>query len=135
MVNEERAKKLWEDVHGNKEWAKDCFGTWMHRDAWSNESVIKRMPGDSKRYDFSWNVDHIRPKSDFDNELDSNFFNNYEPMQRLNNNQKADNYPHFEVGGVRFKVFKQEEYYGYGIKNELSGTKVDWKSVQGRYYE
>jgi hypothetical protein len=58
---------------------------------------MKKTPGDSKSYDISWNVDHIRPPSDFDNEHNSNFFNNYEPMQRLNNNQKADNYPHFEV--------------------------------------
>lgn len=134
MVTEEVARKLWKDVFGNKEWAQDCFGTWMHRDAWSNKPVNKKRPGQSKIYDYSWNVDHIRPKSDFANEHDSNFYNNYEPMHRLNNESKADDYPHFVVKEKKYKVFKQNGYNGYGIKNS-NGDAIDWKSVQGRHYQ
>lgn len=133
MIDESVAQKLWKDVFGNKEWALDCFGTWMNRDAWSNEAVMLRKPGNQKDYDYSWNVDHIRPKSDFDNESDSDFNNNYEPMHRQNNTEKSDHYPHFTIGDKKFKVFKQS-YEGYGIIDVENDTKIDWKSKQKRSY-
>ncbi|RLA81527.1 MAG: hypothetical protein DRG78_09085 [Epsilonproteobacteria bacterium] len=135
MVTEEKAKKLWKDVFGDVEWAQDCFGYWMHRDAWSNEAVMMLKPGRNKKYDYSWNVDHIRPKSDFGNDHDSNFYNNYEPMQRLNNDAKSNDYPHFKINNKSYKVFKQSGYNGYGIIDDESNRPIDWKSVQGRHYE
>lgn len=134
MVDEKTAKKLWKDVFGDVEWAQDCFGTPIYRDAWSNEAVMMYWPGTDKKYDFSWNVDHIRPKSDFINEEDSHFFNNYEPLHRQNNSEKADSYPHFEIRGKKYKVFKQKDYYGYGIIDVDQNIAIDWKSAQERYY-
>lgn len=134
MITRELAKQLWNDVFGNEEWAKDCFGVWMHRDAWSNEAVVLLKPGNTERYDYSWNVDHIRPKSDFENPNEADFFNNYEPMHRQNNSEKADNYPHFEIDGNKYKVFKQNGYYGYGIIDVSTNKKIDWKSRENNYY-
>ncbi len=135
MLDKNTAEKLWKDVFGNVEWATDCFGTTMHRDAWSNEPVMLLKPGNNRKYDYSWNIDHIRPKSDFPKESDADFFNNFEPMHRLNNGAKSDNYPHFEIDGKKYKVFKQEQYYGYGIISVAENKKVDWKSVQNRHYK
>jgi len=134
MITKEIASKLWKDIFGNKEWAQDCFGTWMHRDAWSNIAVSLLKPGDTRKYDYSWNVDHIRPKSDFNNESEADFFNNYEPMHRQNNTKKFDNYPHFDIDGKQYKVFKQSNYYGYGIVDVAKNQKIDWKSTQNRHY-
>lgn len=134
MLDKKVADKLWKDVFGNVEWARDCFGSWMNRDAWSNEEIMMVRPGNSKEYDYSWNIDHIRPKSDFLNESDSNFYNNYEPMHRLNNDQKSNNYPHFSINNKDYKVFKQKDYYGYGIIDISSDSKIDWKSMQNRHY-
>ena len=134
MITKEIANELWKDVFGDKEWSQDCFGTWMHRDAWSNIAITMQMPGDTKKYDFSWNVDHLRPKSDFNTESDSDFYNNFEPMHRQNNSEKTDNYPHFTLKDKNYKVFKQSEYYGYGIIDESKNKKIDWKSVQNKHY-
>ena len=134
MITKEIANKLWKDVFGDEEWSQDCFGTWMHRDAWSNIAVMLQKPGNTKKYDYSWNVDHLRPKSDFNNESDSNFYNNFEPMHRQNNSEKTDNYPHFTLDDNKYKVFKQSEYYGYGIIDESKNMKIDWKSVQNNHY-
>ena len=38
-IDKETAIKLWNDVFGNVHFAQDCFGTWMCRDAYSNECV------------------------------------------------------------------------------------------------
>lgn len=134
MINKYVAEKLWKDVFGNKEWAQDCFGIWMHRDAWSNEKVMKTRPGNNKSFDYSWNVDHIRPRSSFKGENDCDFYNNYEPMHRTNNQKKADNYPIFTIEDIKYQIFKQNDYFGYGIRDLESGKAIDWKSVQGRKY-
>lgn len=83
MIDKWTADKLWIDVFGAQEWAKDCFGTWIHKDA--------------------WNIDHIRPKSDFLNEFYSDFYNNYEPMHRQIDISKSDNYPQFEVNDKKIR--------------------------------
>ncbi|MBU1142956.1 MAG: hypothetical protein KKH92_04840 [Firmicutes bacterium] len=135
MIDKNVANKLWEDVFGKLEWAQDCFGTWVHKDAWSNEEVKMLRPGNDKKYDYSWNVDHIRPKSDFKNETDSDFYNNYEPMHRLNNEKKSDNYPEFSIEKKNYKVFKHDAFYGYGILDLATNTKIDWKSKQNKSYK
>lgn len=38
----------------------------------------KRPGGDGKSYSYGWEIDHIRPKSDFKNESDAHIYNNYE---------------------------------------------------------
>ena len=128
------AMKLWVDVFGSEEWAQDCFGTWMHKDAYSNQPVMKIRPGYSKEYDYSWNVDHIRPTASYENPNDSHFMNNYEPMHRQNNVEKSDDYEHFNIEGKKYVVFKQDGYNGYGIRNVQTGKDIDWKSKQKRNY-
>jgi hypothetical protein len=128
------AKKLWKDVFGNREWAQDCFGTWMHRDAHSNDVVSKIKPGDSKSYDYSWNVDHIRPKSNYADESEADDWNNYEPMHRQNNLAKGDNYPYFTIDGRKYQVVKNT-YGGYGIADVQTGRRIDWKAIQNRHYK
>lgn len=126
MTYDENAKKIWKAVFGDKEWAQDCFGTWMHRDAHSKEEVLKLRPGNSKKYDYSWNIDHIKPKASFLNESNADFFLNYEPMHRLNNLAKADNENEFQINGHEYKIVKLEN--GYGIIDVESGERVDWKA-------
>ena len=131
-VNKDLAMKLWRDVYGNVNYARDCFGTWMYKEAYSNEPVVmKDHQGTGKSYDYSWNVDHIRPKASFSKESDADFLNNYEPMHRQNNLAKSDNYPQFEVNGKKYRVVSNP-YGGYGIINS-NGVRVDWKK-DGRYY-
>ena len=131
-VDKELAMKLWNDVYGSVRFAQDCFGTWMCRDAYSNEVVSMRDHlGGSKYYDYSWNVDHIRPKASYSNENDADDMNNLEPMHRQNNLAKSDNYPHFEISDKKYQVVRNAKG-GYGIVNS-SGIRIDWKK-NGRYY-
>ncbi len=132
MVDKELAMKLWRDVYGDKKYAQDCFGTWMCRDAYSNEVVSMRdHEGGSEYYDYSWNVDYIRPKASYSNENDADDWNNFEPMHRQNNLQKSDNYPHFEIKGEKYQVVRNANG-GYGITNS-NDVRIDWKK-NGRYY-
>ena len=131
-IDKQTALKIWDDVFGNVRFAQDCFGTWMCRDAYSNECVSMLDPkGSGKKYDYSWNLDHIRPKASFAKETDADFFNNLEPMHRQNNLEKSDNYPHFKIDGSQYKVVSNEKG-GYGIVNSF-GRRIDWKK-DGRYY-
>lgn len=132
-VTVEVAMKLWSDVYGAVKWARDCFGTLMYKDAYSNEAVIMIWPEDGKKYDMSWNVDHIRPKSDFDNQNDADFWNNYEPMHRLNNQEKSDNYPDFKVREKSYQVVRCTGFYGYGIKIS-NDNRIDWKAKYNKHY-
>ncbi len=131
-IDKEIAMKLWKDVFGNARFAQDCFGAWMCRDAYSNECVSMLDPnGSGKKYDYSWNIDHIRPKSSFQNENDADFFNNFEPMHRQNNLEKSDNYPHFTIDDKQYAVVKNNNG-GYGIVDSF-GRRIDWKK-DGRHY-
>ena len=74
VIDKEFAMKLWQRIYGNDKFAMDCFGTWMCRDAYSNECVSMRDHfGSNKYYDYSWNIDHIRPKASFSSESDADF--------------------------------------------------------------
>lgn len=134
MTIDEIAKKLWSDVFGDEEWAKDPFGRWMHRDAQSNVAVYKNIPGLDGSRDCSWNIDHIRPISSFKNEDDAESFNNYEPMHRLSNLEKSDDYHYFHVLGKRYKVVAFEGWRCYGIVDLDTASRVDWKGKQNRNY-
>lgn len=132
-VDKDLAMKLWKDVFGDKRFAQDCFGTWMCRDAYSNEAVsMKDRLGSSKYYDYSWNVDHIRPKASYRNENDADDWNNFEPMHRQNNLAKSDDYPHFKIDGKQYRVVVNSNG-GYGIVDS-NGNRVDWKK-DGSHYQ
>lgn len=131
-IDKDLAMKLWKDIFGNVRYAQDCFGTWMCRDAYSNEAVsMKDHLGGSKYYDYSWNVDHIRPKASYSNENEADDLNNFEPMHRQNNLQKSDNFPHFVVNDKQYHVVRNDNG-GYGI-TDSKGRRVDWKK-DGRHY-
>ncbi len=131
-IDHELAMIFWNDIFGNVKFAQDCFGTWMCKEAYSNEAVLmKDHSGGDKYYDYSWNIDHIRPKSSFHDENNADSFNNLEPMHRQNNLEKSDNYPNFKINNKYYKVVKSE--FGYGIVNS-NGKRIDWKK-DGRHYE
>lgn len=137
-VDKNVAMKVWKDIFGDKEWASDCFGNVMCIFGYGNDKYLTKGPGADKTYDYSWNVDHIRPKSNFENESDADFYNNYEPVHRLNNSEKSDDFPHFEVNGNKYMVVRcdipsKENRGGYGIVDS-NGNRVDWKGKQNRYY-
>ena len=106
-IDKELALKLWNIIYGDKRFVQDCFGTWICRDAYSNEVVSMRdHEGGSKFYDYSWNIDHIRPKASFVNENDADDYNNFELIHRQNNLQKSDDYPAFTVNNKKYRVVK-----------------------------
>lgn len=140
-VNKDLAMKLWNDIFGNKEWAQDCYGTWMYRDDYGDSEKTRnnRPNGTGKFYLYGWEIDHIRPKSDFKNESDSNFFNNFEPVQILNNRKKKDSYPSFTIDGRNYKVVEcdicsRNGEKGYGIFDVNLGKRIDWKYTKNMYY-
>jgi len=140
-VTKDVAMKVWNDVFGNALWALDCFGFWMYKEDYgdSNRTRNNRPNGTGKFFHYGWTIDHIRPKSDFSNETESNFYNNFEPMQISNNLKKSDNYPNFEINETRYQVVKCEicernGVLGYGIKNVHTDKRIDWKATQNKYY-
>lgn len=126
-ITRDIAMKLWQKCFGSTKFGKDCFGTWICKDGWGNEPYMTIMPGsDGKKYDYSWNVDHIRPKSAFRNEEDADFWENLEPMHRLNNEEKADKYPGFSIEGRKYTVVRDDDCNGYGIVDE-NNRRIDHK--------
>lgn len=134
------AMKLWKDVFGDVMWATDCFGTYIYKDDYGVYDVSRKRPGgDGNNHFYGWDIDHIRPKSDFQDESDANFYNNFEPMHRSNNEEKLDNFPHFSIGKTEYKVVscevcKSKGKKGYGIQEVSSGIRIDWKWKQKTCY-
>ncbi len=140
-VDKNNAMKLWQDVFGNVLWASDCFGTYIYKDDYGDYDKQRiRSNGTGKSFNYGWDVDHIRPKSNFQNENDADFWNNYEPMHRENNVAKSDAYPHFEIKNLKYKIVTcdvcaAKGYKGYGILSETSGKRIDWKGTKNRCYK
>ena len=139
-MEKEKALEIWDAIYGkNTLWQYDCFGTLMYRDDYGDTNISRVVPEDrSTKYRCGWEIDHIRPKSDFANESDSNFYNNYEPMHCDNNREKADGYPHFNIGEDTYRVVKcnicsSNGFKGYGIIDE-SGNRIDWKGKMQKYF-
>lgn len=140
-MEKEKAIELWKAIYGNALWAKDCYGTWMYREDYGDCNKTRCMPnGNGKSYNYGWEIDHIRPKSDYANENDANFYNSYEIVWYGNNREKADNYPQFTIGNRKYKVVKcdicgKNGYRGYGIVSLDTGKRVDWKAKSNRYFK
>lgn len=139
-MEKDKALEIWDAIYGkNNYWQFDCFGTLMYRDDYGNPDFARIVPsGGSIKYRCGWEIDHIRPKNDFKNEKDANFYNNYEPMQCDNNREKADRYPHFKLGGRIYRIVKcnicsSNGYKGYGIIDE-DNQRVDWKGKTQKYF-
>ena len=125
-INKDFALKLWDALYPGKEFVQDCFGTWICRNAYSNEAVSLKMPGDDKYYDYSWNIDHIKPKSLFSTESEADNLNNLHIIHRQNNLEKSDKYPSFTIKNKSYRVVV-DVYGGYGIMNS-SGFRIDKKA-------
>ena len=140
-MEKERALQIWDGIFGNRKWATDCFGTWMCRDDYGDTKKTRndRPGGTGKYFSYGWEIDHIRPKSNFKNEKDADLLNNYEPMHWENNRTKGDSYPYFEINKSQFRVVRCEICSSYGIKGygiqNSSGTRIDWKGATNRYYK
>ena len=130
-INKNKAVKLWNDVFGeNTLWAVDCFGTWIYKEDYGNsERKRKRPNGDGKEYSYCWNVDHIKPIA----EGGKDEWNNYEPMHCNNNFNKGDKIS-FKINGTPYQTVRCDLSNGYGIQNQNTGKRVDWKAVQNRWY-
>lgn len=133
IINKALALKLWSDVFGNSVlWATDCFGTWIYRDDYNATEITRKRPnGDNKYYNYGWTIDHIMPIS----KGGKDHWNNFEPMHYLNNLAKAGEIS-FKIHNESFQVVKCDLVpdYGYGIKNQLTNERVDWKATQLRWY-
>lgn len=131
-MEREEALKLWDIIFGKDiKWARDCFDTWMYREDYGDIEKKRVRPGNTKEYKYGWEIDHIRPKSDFGENADSDLFNNYEIMQWSNNRTKADDYPQFSIEDEQYKVVKcdiceKQGLKGYGIVDSR-GNRIDWK--------
>ena len=139
-MEREDALALWDAIFGKGvKWRGDCFGTWMYRDDYGDIETTRIRPGgDGKKHSYGWEVDHIRPKSDFENESEADLNNNYEPMWWGHNREKADNYPQFAIDGkdytvVRCDICSKHGLLGYGISDK-NGNRIDWKAKQGKYF-
>lgn len=139
-MEREQALELWDAIYGKgNEWQTDCFGTWMYRNDYGDMDTKRLRPnGSGKKYNYGWEIDHIRPKSDFSNEKSADLLNNYEPVYWSNNREKADNYPQFSIGKNNYTVVKcdicgSNGLKGYGIINE-KGERIDWKGKTKRYF-
>lgn len=139
-INRELAMKLWNDVFGNVIFATDCFGSWICKydyGIYNNKRIRPNGPGEP--YLYGWDIDHIRPKSDYSNETDANFMNNFEPMHHDNNLEKSDNFPNFKIGTKSYQIVKctlcsNDNKRGYGIVETNTMSRVDWKGKQERHY-
>lgn len=131
-IDRDVAMKLWRDAYGTALWARDCFGTYIYRDDYGDYETTRIRPGGTgRRYHYGWDVDHIRPKSNFANELDADFWNNLQPLHHSNNQEKSDCYPYFKINGCQYQVVR-DNHGGYGIVDS-SGHRIDWKK-DGKYY-
>lgn len=140
-MEKEKALAIWDAIFGkNEKWQTDCFGTWMYRDDYGDTKVERIRPdGDGKKHIYGWEIDHIRPKSDFKDESDADFMNNYEPMQWCNNRDKSDDYPQFVIHGLQYQVVKcdicgSNGLKGYGIVNN-EGERIDWKGKADKCFK
>ena len=140
-ITREIAFKLWSDIYGNNLWAQDCFGTWMYRDDYGdyNKTRNNRPGGTGNAYHYGWDVDHIKPKKEFEDEKQATFFNNLEPLHRSNNLAKGDGM-NFVINGINYQVVKcsicgHNQRRGYGIKNMKTGERVDWKYTKNLFYD
>lgn len=124
--------KIWSDVFGaSMLWAQDCFGSWMHRDDYGDTKRLRKIPGGVVEVNCGWRINTIMPTT-----LGGRFaWNNYEPMH-VENYEFKDDLLRFTIKGDSFEVIKcnLSPGYGYGIVNQSTGRRVDWKAKQNRWY-
>lgn len=138
-MTKELAIKIWGDIYGDTLWAQDCFGTWIYKNDYGDTERLRIRPnGTGRKYNYGWEVDHIKPKSKFSDESKADFYNNYEPMHYQNNRKKGDDIV-FTINEVEYQVVKcniceKHQLMGYGIAVKKTGKRVDWKYKRNAYY-
>lgn len=141
IMDKAMALRIWEDIYGDDKWAQDCFGTWMYKSDYGDREKRRnnRPGGTGEYYEYGWEIDHIRPKSSFEDENDAELKNNYEPMNWNNNNRKGDNYPNFQLKGHEYTIVSCDicaanHTKGYGIERVSNHKRIDWKYMQNACY-
>ncbi|MCD8286453.1 MAG: HNH endonuclease [Clostridia bacterium] len=84
---------LWEKSYGSKTRAKDFAGREMAKTAYNNRDS-----------EFSWNVDHVLPKSLGGRTHESNLI----CCNMKTNEEKAASFPFFNTNGIRFRVLMKQ---------------------------
>ena len=127
-INREIAMKMWRDIFGDVDWAQDCYGTWICRSDYGDRETVRnnRPGGTGKTYSYGWDLDHIKPISQFKNEKDANFYNNLEPTHYINNVQKSNDLT-YTINNVKYRVVECEiqkvmELKGFLMGNGLIGN-------------
>lgn len=82
---------VWNKFYGNKENVTDYAGRKMKKSACGNPNS-----------DFHPTLDHIRPLSDGGLDV----LENIEICHRITNEEKGDDFPHWETNGKRFKSIR-----------------------------
>lgn len=82
---------VWNKFYGNKENVTDYAGRKMKKSACGNPNS-----------DFHPTLDHIRPLSDGGSDV----LENIEICHRITNEEKGDDFPHWETNGKRFKAIR-----------------------------
>lgn len=138
-MNKEEAIKIWDDIYENSLWVQDCFGTWIYKYDYADYETFRKRPGGSdKKFNYAWEVDHIRPQSDFKSNENPDFYNNYELMHYQNNRKKGNNLE-FQINNRDYKIVeceicREHGTLGYGIEDVALKKRVDWKFTRRAYY-
>src|SRR5690606_3321455 len=105
----------------------------MYREDYGNFENKRLWKEDNKYYNFGWEIDHILPLSR--GGTDDN--NNLEPMHWTNNREKADKNV-FMIKNQYYQIYRcslnVDGYRGYGIINQNSGKRIDWKYTTNRHF-
>lgn len=131
--------EIWKAAFGDATQAVDCYGAYIQKDDYGDHEKT-RIGSDGKSHTYGWDLDHIRPKSDFKDGNDADFYNNLEPTHFQNNQEKADKYPAFTIGREEYTVVVDQGCTnsglpGYGIKKKSTGERVDWKWKTNKHFE
>jgi|SRR5690606_7529170 len=130
-INKENAFKFWESIYGNQVLVADCFGSLMYKMDYGDFKTMRSYKDGN--YNFGWTIDHIFPIKL--GGTDDN--NNLEPMHWENNQAKGDHNV-FVIDGVTYAVYRckmtVDGYRGYGIINQQTGKRIDWKAATNKHF-
>ena len=130
-INRKNALRFWETVYGSELLVSDCFGTLIYKEDYGDYTTERLYEG--KKYNFGWTIDHILPIKL--GGTDDN--NNLEIMHWKNNQEKGDHNT-FVINNIRYAIYRCKQtvdgYRGYGIINQNTGLRIDWKATQHKYF-
>ena len=132
-INYQTAMQFWEAIFGDELLVEDCFGDLIYKEDFGDTETMRIRPGETKSYNYGWDIDHILPLS----KNGSNDNNNLEPMHWQNNRDKSDQ-TSFEINEEIYEIIKCkvsiDGYKGYGIRVKDTKERVDWKAVYQKHF-